>query len=335
VVALPTGSTSYGYSGSVDDLAMASLAGFYGAPDGVCAGIDDWRLRAVPGRQAPTVSVGEGLAYGWGVMDDNVGRPELELAAPPTPGERRYSVFARRRWEDARSTDLVAVTNSASDGTRLKAAQLALNVPGKVTYQGLGVAVTEYGSNAVKMIYDRRLWAQKVVSANSVDDLPAPRVGMVANLVSGQKYRAHLSGGALAWRPDGLLGELGLTAYTRTADLGGPTVVKDVAVAELAVTVDLPEARRVYVHASMRLKSNVAGTYPAARIQRVGGAASGYEGGIPPSTLLAVPSKPDYRDIAPAGRTTYRVQLNRFAGTGGCYIAADGPFIRVIDGGPA
>ena len=111
MVALPVGSTSHGYPGSIPAVSWAQFQGAFGNEYFVDS--DAAAKVTVVGASTRTVRVAAGRIGGHGVVDNLASTVDLTLPNPSS-GTVYYTVVARRTWQTTNATTFESVAGNAN-----------------------------------------------------------------------------------------------------------------------------------------------------------------------------------------------------------------------------
>lgn len=145
--------TSVGYGGTINEVQMATTAGFFAAEYGVL-GVNAWKVSAAAGMDRG-VAIAPGDGYGHFVTVTSDTQVVLQ-GAPVTSGSRWDTVVMRRDWQPpAGESTFVLVQGSASQTI----AAGRLNTPGVEDDQPIALVRFTAGQTAPTQIIDLRCWS--------------------------------------------------------------------------------------------------------------------------------------------------------------------------------
>lgn len=182
---------TYGFDGSVDEVAMAKIARYAGA-DYAVADASSWRVSAVAG-QDRTVQIAAGTGYGHFILDEDT--PTTMKQAPVLASGKRWDLVARRRvWTPPGGTSdftIVAGVAAADPQPAIPAARL--HGAGASDDQLLALVQFVAGQPTPAQIIDLRSFPSMVLTATSLLALVDAKLGAEA-IVGGVRYHRELDG---------------------------------------------------------------------------------------------------------------------------------------------
>lgn len=189
--------TSYGYTGAVNNVQWAGMAGSLGF-DYVAKGPNDCKASAV-GSATRTVRIAAGVIAGGGVID-YVSTP-VDIALPNvTTGSRWYLIVAERTWQTTNATVFTYVA-----GTGVK------QIPGRTTgfgtkdQQPIALVRIAAGQSIPAEVVDLRVVGSNNGVMIGFDALALQYLdtaGTVVRIGGVDWTRSISSSGALVWEPD-------------------------------------------------------------------------------------------------------------------------------------
>lgn len=145
--------TSVGYGGTINEVQMATTAGFFAAEYGVL-GANAWKVSAAAGMDRG-VAIAPGTGYGHFVTVTSDTQVVLQ-GAPVSSGSRWDTVVMRRDWQPpAGESAFVLVQGSTSQTI----AAGRLNAPGVEDDQPIALVRFTAGQTAPTQIVDLRCWS--------------------------------------------------------------------------------------------------------------------------------------------------------------------------------
>lgn len=191
--------TSKGYDQTVQEGDWAFLAPTLGGDPGV-AGRDDWAGTILTTGADRGLRIAAGSGYGHGIRDVTTATTDVVLDAPSGTADRWDAVVVRRNWT-TNATSFEVVKNTVESNIPGIPA-MPNTTPGGVHDWPFLLARARGGQTRIQEIRDLRTRPQKVVVADDLLALPAPRYGALA-MVGSTTYRGvyDAAASAVKWRP--------------------------------------------------------------------------------------------------------------------------------------
>lgn len=167
--------TSYGYDGTLSEVAWATLASNMGNAFRTVRDVNDFLVELVAGSTTRAITVRTGTSSAFGVVDVNNSLATLNAAAVSS-GTRWDTVVIRRNWSGTGGTTTLVIVQ----GTSTKAIAGGLNNnPGVIDDHPLALIRIVSSSGAVQEVQDLRAWPSDGIIFADIDSmLSVPAYGV-------------------------------------------------------------------------------------------------------------------------------------------------------------